>query len=276
MEFDQYPPLKLLKELQEKLPRGLEMMKEIHRSKNSGELTGWPDWCYAPLAAAASVVYFERPDEYPARKDEYVPVPAIAQILAFLAPWSEEKKVYAFDLDMEEYLTRYSAVLTRIPSTDLLRIPHACFYVQTNTLSIVGYPIHGFFVSLDYEPENGKKELHILFLYDNGGFFVYTLPINENTVFVYMQLTLDELLVTENNAKLVNDPDAFGEEDYREWKKLLEYTMNLTFFVYLMKHYKEDDGLVPITKIGPIAGMNMDYISKPEDLALHCMAPFSI
>lgn len=43
MEFDQYPPLKLLKELQGKLPRGLEMMKEIHRSKNSGELTGWPD-----------------------------------------------------------------------------------------------------------------------------------------------------------------------------------------------------------------------------------------
>lgn len=50
--FDDYPPLELLKTVETRVPCGCEMMEDIHCANGQEDMDSWPEWCYAPLAAA--------------------------------------------------------------------------------------------------------------------------------------------------------------------------------------------------------------------------------
>lgn len=57
--FDDYPPLELLKTVETRVPCGCEMMEDIHCANGQEDMDSWPEWCYAPLAAAVCVALFE-------------------------------------------------------------------------------------------------------------------------------------------------------------------------------------------------------------------------
>ena len=278
--FDDYPPLKIMREVEDKVPRGCEMMEEIHRANGQEDVGSWPKWCYAPLAAATCVALFEGEVEC-AEPENTAPGEilnmsfSLAEKLFAVAPWMDRKRVYVLDPALEEYVLKSQVILARVPSMDLIHIPCASFYLQVNSLVTDKYPVHGAFVTLECDPGTGNKECRVLFLYNDNTWCSYALAMGEQSVFGSIQALLDSMLAETNRCRAAGEACWFEETDYYQVKKQLEGTMQLVFFLCLMEHYKEDGALEAVTRISPVQGMDMVFIRKPEDPGLRCMKPFA-
>ena len=62
-----YPPLLLLKQVSADYPKAWSDMAMFHADNGEKGLPSWPDWCYAPIAAAISVATENLPDTFEVR-----------------------------------------------------------------------------------------------------------------------------------------------------------------------------------------------------------------
>ena len=95
-----YPPLALLKQISAAYPNAWRNMEMFHVDNGENGLPAWPEWCYAPIAAAISVATGNLPDSFEVRMNSM----RDAQRIAAMAPWRVSKEVYVMDEGMQELL----------------------------------------------------------------------------------------------------------------------------------------------------------------------------
>ena len=273
--FNDYPPLNLQREVEARIPRGVAMMEDIHRANGQEDVGNWPEWCYAPLAAAVCIALFEGELESNDLEKILDQACALGEKLFAVAPWKERKEVYMLEPALVDYVLKNRVILARASSMDLVHLPCASFYLQVDFLATDKYPVHGAFVTLECDPGTERKECRLLFLYNDDTWSSYALEIGERSVFGSIQVVLDEELERANRLRAAGEPCEFGEEHYRQVRKQLEGTMQLAFFLCLLEHYKEDGALAAITRIRPVNGMEICYVRKPRDSELRCMKAFA-
>ena len=273
--FDDYPPLELLKTVETRVPCGCEMMEDIHCANGQEDMDSWPEWCYAPLAAAVCVALFE--GDLGCKNPEEIMEWAfsLGEKLFAVAPWKRRKTVDMVEPALVDYVLKNRVVLARVPSMDLVHLPCASFYLQVDFLGTDKYPVHGAFVTLECDPGTERKECRVLFLYNDDTWSSYALEMGERSVFGAIQAVLDERQEQANRLRAAGEACEFGEEHYCQVRKQLEGTMQLAFFLCLLEHYKEDGALAAVTRIKPVNGMDICYVRKPEDPALRCMKAFA-
>lgn len=156
---DEYPPLELLRRMTAEHPGIWDDMEMLHKENGTGGLPHWPEWCYAPIAAAMASVM--GPDEATLdRKREAV---RDAQAVAALAPWRQSKEVYVLDPDMQGLLFEQEDLDLSVET--LLRLPYPGFYIEfAADNSYISKTFHGVFIHLEYDVDNGDRELRLLYL----------------------------------------------------------------------------------------------------------------
>lgn len=148
-------PLELMRKVEGEYPEAWDQMAYFHSLRGSDPDMQWPEWCYAPMAAASAIVTDAMIPDF-SEKAFF----DISSIFA-LAPWRLTRQVYAMDADLERELID-SEPATKIPAEILHRLPYQSFYVQTADISVFGHKIDGFFVTLEYDVKNGEHELRLL------------------------------------------------------------------------------------------------------------------
>ena len=121
--FDDYPPLELLKTVETRVPCGCEMMEDIHCANGQEDMDSWPEWCYAPLAAAVCVALFE--GDLGCKNPEEIMECALSlgKKLFAVAPWKRRKTVYMLEPALVDYVLKNRVILARVPSMDLVHLP---------------------------------------------------------------------------------------------------------------------------------------------------------
>ena len=91
-----YLPLQILKTTTALRPRAWEQMKDFHDHNGQDGLSHWPEWCYAPIAAAIAVATEGAPIT-PQNREYFLNSIKLAQQIAPLAPWRLSKEVFLVD-----------------------------------------------------------------------------------------------------------------------------------------------------------------------------------
>lgn len=150
----------------------------FHTDNGKEGLPSWPDWCYAPIAAAISVATENLPDTFEVR----IQAMRDAQRIAALAPWRISKEVFVMDEGMQELLFEQADDLKLDPEA-FLRLPYPCFYIQfAPETGLNGEIYHGVFVHLEFDPYTKERELRLLYLNQNGKTIGVPVHIDCNTI----------------------------------------------------------------------------------------------
>lgn len=136
------------------------------RSERGKELPWWPQWCYLPMAAAYAIVSKRIADECGmdmnnAFQGKSSVLIADVSIIAALAAWRVTQGIYSFDPDVYQAIIE-TPVTGDIPHDVLFGLPEWCVYIETPELEIFGKRLHGFFTHLEYDVNDGRKELRFL------------------------------------------------------------------------------------------------------------------
>lgn len=132
-----------------------------YRAGRGHEYPDWPDWCYLPITATATIVaddagvlVTDLPRAFPARL-------ADAARLAALCAWRMTQGIYRFDETLGADVVS-TPVAGDIPHEILYRLPEWCVYVETPGLQAYGVPLHGFFAHLEHDIQTHRPELRLL------------------------------------------------------------------------------------------------------------------
>ena len=192
-----YPPLSLLKRVGAAFTEAWEQMEDFHQSNGANGLPQWEPWCYAPIAAALSVVQSKS-----GTPNIDMDAIASAQRIAAIAPWRISKEVYLIDPDLAQLL--YEQDDLAIPSDILLQLPYQAFYIQVPGLSLGGDQYHGVFVHLEHDINSGDRELRLLYIKPDGATMGFPIHIDSADISESLRRTLYES--EQNNPDLY---DAF-------------------------------------------------------------------
>ena len=172
-----FAPLALLKNTTARYPQAWEQMDMFHK-ENGSDLGSWPQWCYAPMAAAIAVatngVLVSDPEQF-------LPYMGSAQVIDALAPWRLSKEVFVMDSEMESLLYEQQDDLDLQPDI-LLQLPYPCFYVQVSSLFYGAAKVDEFFVHLEYDINTKEQELRLLYLFEDGSTAGYPVHIDMETL----------------------------------------------------------------------------------------------
>ena len=160
-----YPPLTLLNDLVKEYPDIWRQAEDFHSKNGKDGLPAWPQWCYIPIAAGIAIA--TQGQSFANNPWGLFNHMKRAQDITAVAAWRISKDVFVMDPDMEELLYEQEDDIDLSPEI-FLQLPYYCFYVQTSRLEIPDFPIHGFFVHLEYDVNNGDRELRLLFLSQDG------------------------------------------------------------------------------------------------------------
>lgn len=185
---DVYAPLELLKKTTAGYPNVWKQMEQFHNENGIGESFAWPEWCYAPLAAAITVATSGIPLE---NSEKIISALPAAQSIAALASWRLSKEVFVMDPDLELLLYKQIDDLDICPEV-LTHLPYPCFYVQTSTLFCGSDKIEGFFVHLEFDMEDGHRELRFLFVREDRTVFGYPIYIDAKDIRNSIEQTLKQ------------------------------------------------------------------------------------
>lgn len=206
----EYLPLHILNAASKKYPDAWAYMENIHQSNGKNGTPAWPNWCYAPMAAALAVAAQSEKGLFGQLRAVYD-----AQQIDALAPWRISKEVFIIDESLEQMLFQ-QADDASVPAEILMQIPYPCFYIQFHHLEFQNRTISGAFVHLEYDVKNDSSELRILFAFPDGSTLGFPIHINagnlENSEHVTVQEAIDAIgtesplnalrgmMQTENNA----------------------------------------------------------------------------
>jgi len=82
-------------------------------------------------------------------------------IIGALAAWRVTQGVYRFDPEVYRAVIE-TPVTGDLPYDVLFNLPEWCVYIETPGLSFLGLPLSGFFAYLEYDVNDGRKELRLV------------------------------------------------------------------------------------------------------------------
>lgn len=183
-----YAPLELLKRAAVIFPECWKQMDRFHLQNGCEGYPAWPTWCYVPISFALDVA---TSGAIVSNIEEIMPAMSAAQIIAALAPWRVEKEVFVMDPDMELLLYKQADDID-IPTDTLMNIPYPCFYVQTSALFYASQKVEGFFVHLEFNPSDSRRELRLLFVLEDRSVIGFPLHITDADIRTSILCTVQE------------------------------------------------------------------------------------
>ena len=229
MKKEIYLPLLILKKISEQYPKAWEQMEMFHSENGSPQLGSWPDWCYAPMSAALAVAS----EGYDLNKlpiDIRMAMISVAQAIFAIAPWRLSKEVYVIDEDLKDLLFEQDGELD-VPDEVLLQLPYPCFYVELPNTYYRADKIHGFFVTLEYDVNNGDKELKPVFLTDDGNIFSYSIHIGAKTIEESVDMLDKQALENTNGDKELKRLALRAMQDSAETKIFLKQILQVILYI---------------------------------------------
>lgn len=229
MKKEIYLPLFVLKKITEQYPKAWEQMEMFHSENGSPQLGSWPDWCYAPMSAALAVAS----KGYDLNKlpiDIRMGMTSVAQAIFAIAPWRLSKEVYVIDEDLKNLLFEQDGELD-VPDEILLHLPYPCFYVELPNTYYKADKIHGFFVTLEYDVNNGDKELKPVFLTDDGDIFSYSIHIRAKTIEESVDMLDKQALENTNGDKELKRLALRAMQDSAETKIFLKQILQVILYI---------------------------------------------
>jgi len=156
-------PKQILKEIGKRWPQAWQQVKKFRAGKGK-DLPNWPDWCYLPIAAGVAIA--TQGDEsllYKVGLDYYLS-PAV---ITAAAAWRVSQGVYRFDSDL------YNTLITQpldgnLPCEVFQRLPEWCVYIETYGAKVGEIPIIGFWAHLEYDVNDGRSELRLVLMAEDG------------------------------------------------------------------------------------------------------------
>ena len=229
MKKETYLPLELLKKITQQYPKAWEQMEMFHNENGSPDLGSWPEWCYAPMSAALAVASNGYDlDKIPL--DAQFAFASIAQAIFALSPWRLSKEVYVVDEDLKELLFEQDGELD-VPNEILLQLPYPCFYVELPNTYYRSDKIHGFFVALEYDVNNGDKELKPVFLTEDGNIFSYSIHIGSKTIAESVNILNRQALENTNGNKDLQRLALQAIQESEETKKFLKQILQVILYI---------------------------------------------
>lgn len=229
MKKETYLPLEILKKITEQYPKAWDQMAMFHDKNGSPDLASWPEWCYAPMSAALAVAS----KGYDLNKlpiDIRMNFTSIAQAIFAMAPWRLSKEVYVIDEDLKDILFEQDGELD-IPDEVLLQLPYPCFYVELPNTYYRTEKIHGFFVTLEYDVNNGDRELKPVFLTTTGDIFSYSIHIGTKTIEESVNLLDKQALENTNGDKELKLLALKAIQESGETKVFLKQILQVILYI---------------------------------------------
>lgn len=149
-------PISLVRQYEGWYPHAWQLYDKA-RASRGGALPDWPEWCYCPLATAATIIHDE------AEKAGVPMEQASADIgnLGALAAWRMTRMAYRFSSSLLHDL--WQADISEIPADILLHhMPAWCIYIGTtgDEWNLPGGAI-GYFAYLESDANDGHAELRL-------------------------------------------------------------------------------------------------------------------
>lgn len=148
-------PRDAVEQLSRDYPGAWAALDQFRADKGRNGLPDWPAWCYLPMAASYAVV-----SGGGAGRVSIDRAGDVAR-LAALSAWRMTQGIYRFDPAVFGAV-RDTPVAGDIPADVLYRLPEWCVYVETPGMQAFGGALHGCWVHLESDANNGRVELRLL------------------------------------------------------------------------------------------------------------------
>jgi hypothetical protein len=152
---------KLLESYSRSYPAGWKSV-DYQRTWRGKRYPEWPSWCFLPIAGACDIVKEVHDVEFNLHE-----VVIEGSILAALAAWRVSQGVYQIDTTVYQALID-TPLTGDIPCEVLYRLPQWCVYLETPGMQFDGFPLHGTFAHLEYNPHHpDRPELRLVLDHDH-------------------------------------------------------------------------------------------------------------
>ncbi len=153
-------PVTILNEVSRQYPNAWKQVDLFVDAKTKGEIS-WENWCFMPIAGAYAIVSGGGDNTVsPMQSKDVAAVGA-------LAAWRLSQGIYRFDPDL--FASLWETPLNHQLPIDLFyRLPEWCLYVETPGQIVFQKDLHGFFVHIEHDQNDGHVELRLLLDYDDG------------------------------------------------------------------------------------------------------------
>lgn len=261
MKQDIYLPLKMLRVLTTQYPIVWKEMEEFHDMNGTASSVSWPEWCYAPIEAALTVVS-DGHDLSRLSMNEVSTVVTCAQLVSVLAPWRLSKEVYVINEDIKDLLFEQKDGID-IPVDILMHLPYQCFYVELPNTYFDNEKIHGFFVSLDYNVKLHERDLKLTFLSENGDSFTYPIDLDAGTIENSIKKLNEQLAEhAKGNKKLEKYAEADPAKD-EETITFIKQVMQVVLYILAQNaEIAPDEEQATVTKRGKVIKDKYSEIRK--------------
>lgn len=163
LKMPEIRPEKILAKISSKYPQAWKQIDLFLEAKGK-DIPKWPDWCFMPLAAAYAIVSGGGENRL-SNIDQSLDV----GVVGAMATWRLSKGIYRFDRDLFQAL--WDTPLNHELPIDLFyRLPEYCLYIETPGKNMMNNNLHGFFVHLEHDINDGHVELRILLDFDSSPF----------------------------------------------------------------------------------------------------------
>ncbi len=232
-----YPPLDFLKRTTAQFPG---VWDEIERFRCGNGVEGqisWQPWCYVPMAFSLAVA---RDAAGVIGDPRYMPIEQMrgvataAASFSALAPWRQSKEVYVMDEGMQEVLFEQAGDLS-LSADILLHLPYPCFYIQfTPAVNYAGDLYHGVFVFLNDDFLDGRRQLYLLYLQQDGETsMLVPVPLEAKTISESMDIVERDAFrkIPEGHDAMVQEFRAESIRVAAQQFELLRRTMQLVLYI---------------------------------------------
>lgn len=218
MKKEIYLPLFILKQISDTYPKAWEQMEMFHNDNGAPDLGSWPDWRYAPMAAAIAIASKGDNTTFIESTMMY------AQAIFAIAPWRLSKEVYVIDEELKELLFQQEGDLD-VPNEILLHLPYPSFYVEIPNTYYFGKKIHGFFVALEYDMNTKDNELKPVFIQEDGYVFSISIHLRAKNISESIDILNKEAMENANTSfekEMVLRSMQHAEENKKFVKQILQ------------------------------------------------------
>jgi hypothetical protein len=154
-------PTEHLRSLRADFPDVWDQVRKLRDQRGRG-LPEWPRWCYLPLAGAYAIV--SRGERRLTQEE----IPAVA-VVAALAAWRATQGIYRIHPALLAEIWK-TPITGPLPVDLFHRLPEWCVYIDTERCQWFSQPLHGFYVHLEHDANDGRTELRLVL--DTGDFLL--------------------------------------------------------------------------------------------------------
>lgn len=159
---DKCIPLELVKKISDLYPGCWDYIESMREDRGT-DLPNWDDDCYIPIAGTLAITAHASKSAGRLLEENAV---FDAGLMAALAPWRLYKQIFEFAYETEELLLSQRDDC-KIPIETLQNLPYPCIYIRTRTIN----GLDGFFVHIEHDTKDGRKELRLTLVGDNGEYY---------------------------------------------------------------------------------------------------------